>query len=113
MPRIPREVIEHHLKIHPDAKPVSQKPRRQSIERQDFIHEEVRSYCALASSKRSITQYGWPIQSSFPRLTGSFRCSTKVPKVQPSVADDGPVKTIQVGVDSSQTTRIVGNLEKK
>jgi hypothetical protein len=41
MPRIPREVIEHHLKIHPDAKPVSQKPRRQSIERQDFIHEEV------------------------------------------------------------------------
>jgi hypothetical protein len=25
---IPREVIEHHLKVHPDAKPVSQKPRR-------------------------------------------------------------------------------------
>jgi hypothetical protein len=35
-------VIEHHLKIHPNAKPVSQKPRRQSIERQDFICEEVR-----------------------------------------------------------------------
>jgi hypothetical protein len=31
MPRIPREVIEHHLKIHTDDKPVSQKPRRQSI----------------------------------------------------------------------------------
>jgi hypothetical protein len=42
MPGIPREVIEQHLKIHPDAKPVSQKPRRQSIERQDFIREEVR-----------------------------------------------------------------------
>jgi hypothetical protein len=42
MPGIPREVIEHHLKIHPDAKPVSQKPRRQSIERQDFIRQEVR-----------------------------------------------------------------------
>jgi hypothetical protein len=42
MPGIPREVIEHHLKIYPDAKPVSQKPRRQSVERQDFIHEEVR-----------------------------------------------------------------------
>jgi hypothetical protein len=38
---IPREVIEHHLKIHPDAKQVSQKPRRQSIEWQDFIREEV------------------------------------------------------------------------
>jgi hypothetical protein len=33
MPRIPRVVIEHHLKIHPDAKPVSQKPRKQSVER--------------------------------------------------------------------------------
>jgi hypothetical protein len=34
---IPREVIEHQLKVYPDAKPVSQKPRRQSVERQDFI----------------------------------------------------------------------------
>jgi hypothetical protein len=42
MPRITREVIEYHLKIYPDAKPVSQKPRRQSVERQDFIREEVR-----------------------------------------------------------------------
>jgi hypothetical protein len=42
MPGIPREVIEHHLKIHPDAKPVRQKPRKQSIERQNFIHELVR-----------------------------------------------------------------------
>jgi hypothetical protein len=42
MPGIPREVIEHHLKINPDARPVSQKPRRQSIERQDFIRKEVR-----------------------------------------------------------------------
>jgi hypothetical protein len=42
MPRIPREVIEHHLKINPDVRPVSQKPRRQSVERQDFIRKEVR-----------------------------------------------------------------------
>jgi hypothetical protein len=42
MPGIPREVIEHHLKIHPDANPVSQKPRKQSVERQDFIRKEVR-----------------------------------------------------------------------
>jgi hypothetical protein len=41
MPRIPREVIEHHLKINPDARPVSQKPHRQSVERQDFIRKEV------------------------------------------------------------------------
>jgi hypothetical protein len=42
MSRIPREVIEHHLKIRPDARPVRQKPRKQSIERQNFIREEVR-----------------------------------------------------------------------
>jgi hypothetical protein len=42
MPGIPREVIKHRLKINPDARPVSQKPRRQSVERQDFIRKEVR-----------------------------------------------------------------------
>jgi hypothetical protein len=42
MPGIPMEVIENHLNIHPYAKPVSQKPHRQFVERQDFIREEVR-----------------------------------------------------------------------
>jgi hypothetical protein len=42
MPGIPRKVIEHRLKINPDARPVSQKPRRQSVEWQDFIWKEVR-----------------------------------------------------------------------
>jgi hypothetical protein len=42
MPGIHREVIEHHLKIYPDAKSVRQKPRKQSVERQNFIYEEVR-----------------------------------------------------------------------
>jgi hypothetical protein len=37
MPGIPKEVIEHHLKINPNARSVSQKPQRQSVERQDFI----------------------------------------------------------------------------
>jgi hypothetical protein len=31
MPRIPREVIENHLKIYPDARPVQQKPRMQTV----------------------------------------------------------------------------------
>ena len=41
MPGIPREVIEHHLRIYPDATPVRQKPRKQSVERQNFIREVV------------------------------------------------------------------------
>ena len=42
MPGIPREVIEHHLNIYPDAKPVHQKPWKLSVERHNFIREEVR-----------------------------------------------------------------------
>jgi ribonuclease HI len=45
--------------------------------------------------------------------TSGTKAPTKVPKVQPSGADGGPVKAIQVGVDSSHTTRIAGNLEEK
>ena len=37
----------------------------------------------------------------------------KAPKVQPSDPDNVPVKTVQIGVDSSKTTRIAGNLEEK
>jgi hypothetical protein len=36
------EVIEHHLNIYPDARLVQQKPRKQSIERQNFIREEIK-----------------------------------------------------------------------
>jgi hypothetical protein len=42
MPRIPREVIEHKLKICLDAKPVKQKLRKQSVKQQNFIREEVK-----------------------------------------------------------------------
>jgi hypothetical protein len=40
----------------------------------------------------------------------SARAPSKALKVQPSRADGGPAKTIHVGVDPSQTTRIAGNL---
>jgi hypothetical protein len=45
--------------------------------------------------------------------TSGTKVPAKVPKVQPSGADGEPVKTIQVGADSSQTTCIVGNLGEK
>jgi hypothetical protein len=41
------------------------------------------------------------------------RAPTKAPKVRPSDMDDVPVKTIQVGAEPSQTTRIGGNLGEK
>jgi hypothetical protein len=42
MPEIPREVIVHHLKIYPDTMPVQHKPRKQFVERQNFIREEIK-----------------------------------------------------------------------
>ena len=41
MPGIPRDVIEHHLTIRQGAKPVKQKIRKQSQEREAFIRGEV------------------------------------------------------------------------
>jgi hypothetical protein len=41
MPGIPREVIKHRLNNYPDAKPVHQKPWKLSMERHNFIREEV------------------------------------------------------------------------
>jgi hypothetical protein len=45
--------------------------------------------------------------------TSRTKAPTKVPKVRPSKADDVPVKVVQLNVGSSQTTRIVGDLEEK
>ena len=39
---VPREVIEHHLKACPNVRPVKQKARRQSTEKQAFIVQETR-----------------------------------------------------------------------
>jgi hypothetical protein len=45
--------------------------------------------------------------------TSGTKAPTKVPKVRSSGADDIPVKAIRLYVDSPQTTRIAGDLEKK
>jgi hypothetical protein len=35
-------MIEHHLKIYPDARPVQQKHQKQSVERLNFIRKEIK-----------------------------------------------------------------------
>ena len=45
--------------------------------------------------------------------TLSTKALPKVPKVQPSRADDVPVKAIRLTADSTQTTRIAGDLGEK
>ena len=41
-PQRSREVIEHHLAVYPHARPVKQKVKKQTLERQEFIIEEIR-----------------------------------------------------------------------
>ena len=38
---VPREVIEHHLKVCPNVRPMMEKARRQSTEKQAFIVQEI------------------------------------------------------------------------
>jgi hypothetical protein len=45
--------------------------------------------------------------------TSYTKTPAKVPKVQPFGADSIPVKTIRLSGDSSQTTRIAGDMEEK
>ena len=42
IPRVHREVIEHHLAVCSHARLVKQKVRKQALERQEFITEEIR-----------------------------------------------------------------------
>ena len=41
MSGVPREVIEHHIAMCPNARPVKQKARKQAPEKQAFIVKEV------------------------------------------------------------------------
>jgi hypothetical protein len=40
MPGVPREVIEHHVAVCPQAHPVKQKTKKQAQVKQDFIVQE-------------------------------------------------------------------------
>ena len=39
---VPRGAIKHHLRVCPNVRPVKQKARRQSTEKQSFIIQEIR-----------------------------------------------------------------------
>jgi hypothetical protein len=55
MPGIAREMIEHHLKFYPDARPVQQRPRKQSVERQNFIREDVKKLLDIAATSEAMS----------------------------------------------------------
>ena len=46
---VPREVIQHHLRVCPNMRPVKQRARRQSTEKQAFIIQETRKFEAAGA----------------------------------------------------------------
>jgi hypothetical protein len=112
MPGIPREVIGHHLKIHLDTKLVSQKPRRQSIERQDFIRKEVRKML----DARFIEEVHHPVWLAnpviVPKANGKLRMCidyTNLNKAYPK--DPYPLPRIDQIVDSTSGCDLLSFLD--
>ena len=74
IPGVPREVIEHHLAVCPHARPVKQKDRKQALERQEFIMEELMKLEA-AGLVRGVLHPTWlAIQWWCARQMGSGGC---------------------------------------
>ena len=55
---IPREVVEHALKIHPDSKPVKQRLHRFDEEKRRAIGEEIAKLLAAGFIRKYPTQSG-------------------------------------------------------
>ena len=70
---IPREIIEHHLAVCPDARPVQQRVRRQAQDRQDIIFEQVHKL-KKAHAIREVLHPTWTTNLVVvPRQNGSKR----------------------------------------
>jgi hypothetical protein len=67
------EVIEHHLKIYPDVRPVQQRPRKQSVERQNFIREEIKKLLDAGFIRE--VQHPWQLANPvvIPKANGKLQ----------------------------------------
>ena len=73
MPGVPKELIEHALKVDPKATPKKQRLRCFSPDKREAIKRESwRNYSQLRSSWKSTIQSGWPtLYLSRKRITTS------------------------------------------
>jgi hypothetical protein len=68
MPGIPRELIEHHLAVCPQAHLVKQKTRKQGQEKQNFIIREIEKLKHARLYARWLTPRGLQIRWSCRKL---------------------------------------------
>jgi putative transposase len=102
MPGVPREVIEHHLAMCPQAHPMKQKTRKQAQEKQDFIVQEIEKL-KKAKLIREVAHPTWIANPVVvPKSNGSGRLCvdfTSLNKAYPK--DPYPLPRIDQIVDST------------
>jgi hypothetical protein len=102
MPGVPREVIEHHLAVCPQAHPMKQKTRKQVQEKQDFIVQEIEKL-KKAKLIREVAHPTWIANPVVvPKANGSGRLCvdfTSLNKACPK--DPYPLPKIDQIVDST------------
>jgi hypothetical protein len=102
MPGVPREVIEHHLAMCPQAHPMKQKTRKQAQEKQDFIVQEIEKL-KKAKLIREVAHPTWIANPVVvPKANGSGRLCvdfTSLNKACPK--DPYPLPRIDQIVDST------------
>jgi hypothetical protein len=102
MPDVPREVIEHHLAVCPQAHLVKQKTRKQAQEKQDFIVQEIEKV-KKAKLIREVAHPTWIAHLVvMPKANGSGRLCvdfTSLNKAYPK--DPYPLLRIDQIVDST------------
>ena len=77
MPGVPKELIEHALKVDPKATPKKQRLRRFSPDKREAIKKELAKLLAARFIKKSTIPNGWPtLYSSRRRTTTSGGCAS-------------------------------------
>ena len=98
---VPREVIEHHLKVCPNVCPVNQKARRKSTEKQAFIVQETRKLEA-AGVIREVRYPEWLANPVCPKKGVKERMSVDFTNLNKAFPEDPfPLPLIDQIVDST------------
>ena len=102
IPGVPRKVIEHHLAVCPHAWPVKQKVRKQAVERQEFIAEEIKKLEA-AGLVRGVLHPTWLANPVVVRkANGKWRLCIEFTDVNKACPKDPfPLPRIDQIVDST------------
>ena len=76
MPGIPVSIIQHRLKVDPEKKPVQQRRRVFTPERNKAVMDEVNKLLAANLFEKSTIPNGWPTWSWSRKQMGNGECAS-------------------------------------